>query len=128
MSRPGVARRGFGDGSIYPRGDGRWVSYLRMADGRKKFFSGRTREIVKERLAEAQRQAHAGQLVVGPNQTLSDYLERWLADAVLHTVRPKTYMNYDLCVRRLLPHVGRVRLRALAPEHIQHAQAELLKR
>jgi integrase len=128
MSRTGVARRGFGDGSIYPRGDGRWVSYLRMADGRKKFFSGRTREIVRERLAEAQRQAHAGQLVVGPNQTLTDYLERWLADAVLHTVRPKTYMNYDLCVRRLLPHVGRVRLRALAPEHIQHAQAELLKR
>ena len=128
MSRNGVARRGFGEGSIYPRGDGRWVSYLRMPDGRKKFFSGRTRELVKERLAEAQRQAHAGHLVVGPNQIVSQYLERWLVDAVRHTVRPKTYMNYDLCVRRLLPHLGRVRLRALAPEHIQHAQAELLRR
>lgn len=128
MSRPGVARRSFGEGSIYPRGDGRWVSYLRMPDGRKKFFSGRTRKVVKERLAEAQRQAHAGRLVMGRDQTVAQYLERWLAEAVRHSVRPKTYENYDLCVRRLLPHLGRVRLRALAPEHIQHALCELLDR
>ena len=128
MSRPGVARRGFGEGSIYPRGDGRWVSYLRMPDGRKKFFSGRTREVVKERLAEAQRQARAGRLVMGRDQTVAQYLESWLAEAVRHSVRPKTYENYDLCVRRLLPHLGRVRLRALAPEHIQHALGELLDR
>jgi integrase len=123
-----VARRGFGEGSIYPRGDGRWVSYLRMADGRKKFFSGRTRDVVKERLAAAQHQAHAGQLVMGPDQTVAHYLERWLAEGVRHSVRPKTYMNYDLCVRRLLPHIGRVRLRALAPEHIQHALGKLIDR
>ena len=126
MSRHGVARRGFGEGSIYPRSDGRWVSYLRMADGRKKFFTGRTRDAVKERLQEAQRQAHAGQLVVGRDQALTQYLERWLADAVRHSVRPKTYMDYDLCVRRLLPHIGRLRLRALTPEHIQHAIGKLL--
>jgi integrase len=99
-----------------------------MPDGRKKFFSGRTREVVKERLAEAQRQAHAGRLVMGRDQTVAQYLELWLAEAVRHSVRPKTYENYDLCVRRLLPHLGRVRLRALAPEHIQHALGELLDR
>jgi len=35
-------------------------------------------------------------------------------------------MNYELCVRRLLPFIGRVRLRALTPEHIQHAVGKLL--
>jgi len=99
-----------------------------MPDGRKKFFSGRNRDVVKERLAEAQRQAHAGQLVVGRNQTVPQYLERWLAEAVRHSVRPKTYMNYELCVRRLLPLLGRVRLRTLEPEHIQHALGKLLDR
>jgi integrase len=128
MSRQGVARRGFGEGSIYPRGDGRWVSYLRMPDGRKKFFTGRTREIVKERLAEAQRQAQAGRLVMGPDQTLALYLERWLEEGVRNSVRPKTYENYELCVRRLLPELGRVRLRALTPEHIQHALGNLIRR
>lgn len=128
MSRQGVARRGFGEGSIYPRSDGRWVSYLRMPDGRKKFFTGRTREIVKERLAEAQRQAQAGRLVMGPDQTLALYLERWLEEGVRNSVRPKTYENYELCVRRLLPELGRVRLRALTPEHIQHALGDLIHR
>lgn len=128
MSRQGVARRGFGEGSIYPRSDGRWVSYLRMPDGRKKFFTGRTREIVKERLAEAQRQAQAGRLVMGPDQTLALYLERWLEEGVRNSVRPKTYENYELCVRRLFPELGRVRLRALTPEHIQHALGDLIHR
>jgi integrase len=128
MSRQGVARRGFGEGSIYPRGDGRWVSYLRMPDGRKKFFTGRTREIVKERLAEAQRQAQAGRLVMGPDQTLALYLERWLEEGVRNSVRPKTYENYELCVRRVLPELGRVRLRTLTPEHIQHALGNLIHR
>ena len=128
MSRQGVARRGFGEGSIYPRGDGRWVSYLRMPDGRKKFFTGRTREIVKNRLAEAQRQAQAGRLVMGPDQTLALYLERWLEEGVRNSVRPKTYENYELCVRRLLPELGRVRLRALTPERIQHGLGNLIRR
>ncbi len=126
MSRTGVARRGFGEGSIYCRADGRWVSYFRTPDGRKKFFTGATRAQVKDRLAEGQRQAHAGQLVIGRDQPVDQYLQRWLADAVRHSVRPKTYENYDLCVRRLVPHIGRLRLRALAPEHVQRALGKLL--
>ncbi len=126
MSRRGVARRGFGEGSIYPRNDGRWVSYLRQADGRKKFFSGPTREVVKERLDEARRQADAGQLIMGRDQPVSQYLEGWLAEAVRHSVRPKTYENYDLCIRRIAPHLGRVRLRALTPDRIQYALGKLL--
>ena len=127
MPRTGLKRRGYGEGSVYPRKDGRWVSYIRLPDGRKKFFTG-TEKVVKERLLEAQRQAQVGQLVLGRDQSLSLYLGRWLADAVRHSVRPRTYEDYDLCVRRLVPHLGRVRIRALAPEHIQHALGALLDR
>ncbi len=125
MPRPGVARGGHGEGSIYPRKDGRWVSYIRLPDGRKKFFTG-TREVVKARLLEAQRQAHVGQLVLGRDHAVSLYLEHWLTDSVRHSVRPKTYENYDLCVRRVLPYIGRVRLRSLTPEQIQFALGKLL--
>jgi len=125
MPRPGVKRRGSGEGSIYPRKDGRWISYVRLPDGRKRFFSG-TKELVTERLREAQRQAHACQLVLGRDAALSIYLERWLADAVRHSVRPKTYENYELCIRRIVPLIGRVRLRALTPEQIQFALGKLL--
>jgi integrase len=101
------------------------VSYIRLPDGRKKFFTG-TREVVKARLLEAQRQAHAGQLVLGRDQAVSLYLEHWLTDSVRHSVRPKTYENYDLCVRRVLPYIGRVRLRSLSPDQIQFALGKLL--
>jgi integrase len=126
MPRPGVKRRGFGDGSIYPLKDGRWVSYIRMPDGRKKFFTGRTRDAVKDRLQEAQRQAEAGRLPIGRDVQVATYLERWLTDAVRHSVRPKTFENYELCVRRLLPLIGRARLRTLSPEQIQFALGKLL--
>ncbi len=128
MARPGVTRRGFGEGSIYRRSDGRWISYIRMPDGRKKFFTSASREVVKRRLDEAKRQADAGRLVIGRDQSLHEYLDRWLAEAVRHSVRPKTYMNYDLCVRRLHPFIGRLRLGSLTPEHIQHALGKLLDR
>src|SRR5258708_15609205 len=81
MARTGVKRRGYGEGSVYPRGEGRWVSYIRLPDGRKKFFTG-PEKVVRARLLEAQRQAEVGQLVLGRDQSLSVYLERWLADAV----------------------------------------------
>lgn len=126
MSRPGVKRRGYGDGSLYPLKDGRWMSYLRMPDGKKKFFTGPNRDVAKARLQEAQRQAQAGRLVVGPDQPTGKYLERWLRDAVSHSVRPRTFENYELCVRRVLPYIGRVRLRALTPEHVQHAIGQLV--
>ena len=125
MPRRGVARRGFGDGSIYPRSDGRWVSYLRLPDGRKKFFTGPTRDAVKDRLDEAKRQADFGHLVMGRDKPVAQYLERWLAEAVFHSVRPKTYENYDLCVRRIVPYIGHIRLRTLTPEQIQYALAKL---
>src|SRR5260370_40798641 len=112
MPRTGLKRRGHGDGSVYPRKDGRWVSYIRLPDGRKKFFTG-TEKVVKERLLEAQRQEQVGRLVLGRDQSLSLYLQRSLADAVRHRARPKPYEDYDLCVRRRVPYPGRARVRAL---------------
>ena len=128
MPRTGVKRRGHGDGSVYPLKDGRWMSYLRMPDGHKKFFTGPTSDVVKKRLKAAQEAAGAGRLVVGRDQPVSTYLERWLNDAARPSIRVKTYEDYDLCVRRLIPLIGRVKLRALSPEHIQQALGTLSSR
>src|SRR3989442_9755517 len=104
------------------------MSYLRMPDGRKKFFTGPNSDVVKKRLKAAQEAAAAGQLMIGRDQPVSTYLERWLNDAARPSVRVKTYEDYDLCVRRLMPHIGRIRLRALTPEHIQEALGALSRR
>ena len=121
-----MARRGAGEGSIYCRGDGRWVSYLRLPDGRKKFFTGPSRKDVQARLQAAQHAVQEGRLALGRDQTLRDYLVRWQEEIVRHSVRESTRLNYELAVRRLQPLIGHAKLRALTPEQIQLAYSKLL--
>jgi integrase len=121
-----MARRSSGDGSIYPRKDGRWVSYLRGPDGRKKFFYGTTRAEVKRQLEDAQKAAHEGVVLTGPDPTMAEYLERWL-EAIESSVRPRTVESYALNARRVKSHLGRLKLRALQPAALQGTYAALLK-
>lgn len=122
-----MARRGAGEGSVYCRADGRWVSYLRLSDGRKKFFTGPTRKEVQARLQAAQHAQQEGRLAIGRDQSVRDYLARWQEEIVRHSVRESTRLNYELAVRRLLPLMGQAKLRALTPEQIQLAYSKLLE-
>ena len=62
---------------------------------------------------------------VGP--TVGEFLVEWLV-ASEPTRRPTTSVSYERCVRdHVIPHLGRVRLRDLAPEHIRSWQAALLR-
>jgi integrase len=123
-----MARRTYGDGSIYQRKDKRWVAYLRLPDGRKRFVYGDTRRDVSKRLSEAALAQRQGLLPTGPNQTLAQYLERWLEDRVKPSVRPNTYYSYDLNVRRLLPYIGRLKVADISPEAVQNAYGALLRK
>lgn len=52
-------------------------------------------------------------------QTVEQYLTAWLAD-VREVVRPRTYESYELTVRlHISPHIGRLPLQKLAPQHIR---------
>ena len=51
---------------------------------------------------------------------LSEYLDRWLKDSVKDTVKISTYQRYEQVVRlHLVPGLGRVKLKALTPAHVQ---------
>ncbi len=122
-----MARRGSGEGSIYQRADGRWVAYIRLSDGRKKFFTATTRRDVQRRLGQALISQREGTLVSVREASVAQYLERWLA-AIEPSVRVRTHEVYALNVRRLIPHLGRGRLSALEPAVIQACYATLLRR
>ena len=118
-------RRGAGEGSIYQRKDRRWVAALSLEQGRRKFFYGKARQDVARRLSEALRNLQLGLTPYPAQQTVAQYLRDWL-DSIRTSVRPKTYESYDLNVRRLLPHVGRIRLASVAPKAIEKAYNTLL--
>lgn len=96
------SRRGQGEGSIHRRQDGRWAAVIDLgwSDGkrRRKFFYGRTRREVADKLAAALRQQQEGRPFVGEVATVEKFLSLWL-EAVRPSVRPATWRRYEQYVR-----------------------------
>jgi integrase len=60
--------------------------------------------------------------------TLAAFVERWLADTVRPSVRPKTVAYYVHAVRPLVEQCGGVALAKLSPVHLQGAVSEMGRR
>lgn len=120
-----MAKLGYGEGSISQRADGRWMARFRV-DGKVKTLYAATEAKAKTALRKALGKKDEGLLVAGPNQTVDKYLHRWLEDCARQSVRPRTYECYVLAAHRLVPYIGKTRLQALTPAHVQKAYAALL--
>src|SRR6185295_5502276 len=89
-------KRGNGEGSIYyQKSRERWAASLSMPGGKRKMLYGRSRQEATQKLHTAMQTQKQGALVVGPRQTLGQFLERWLQDSVKPTNRPRTYETYS---------------------------------
>jgi hypothetical protein len=53
-------RRGHGEGTIYQRKDGRYEASLRLGEGKRRSFYGKTRKEVRDKLNEALRAHESG--------------------------------------------------------------------
>jgi integrase len=117
-------RRGTGEGSVYKRADGRWIAQVEAGldrDGRRRRPRAvrRTKREALAALDELRRQVDQG---VTPERTQSvgEFLEWWLATVVPDTVKPSTADAYADIVRLYIaPHVGRVKLAKLTPQHVK---------
>lgn len=122
-----LTKRGHGEGSVYQRRDGRWAASIAL-DGVRRSYYGRTRREVQIKLATALRAREDGLLVPKADQTVAAYLEQWLTNVAKPSIRPRTFESYDLNVRRLRPHLGRIRINELTPAAIQATYGTLLRR
>ncbi len=110
-------RRGALEGSLYRRTDtGTWVAAMTVqsANGRRRrWFYGRTRADVLEKLDAARQAQREGTLPVGRPPSLAQFLTTWLAALSL---APSTVRGYEQVVRvHLIPAIGHVRLDRLTP-------------
>jgi integrase len=119
-----MGRRANGEGTIFQRSDGRWVgeAYVLLPTGgrRRKTIYGKTRAEVHERVTNLIAQAQRG--IVAPNtrQTVEQYMTTWLDEVARRNVRPRTFQNYELMVRRhIVPAVGRIRLDRLTAADVR---------
>src|SRR4051812_28470961 len=121
-----MSRRGHNEGSIYKRDDGRWVAVVNLGygpDGKRKrsYIYSNTRKDVQERLRQALHELQQGTLPTDTKrQTVGQFLTDWLNNTAKQTLRPSTYVTYEIHVRvHLIPALGRLALQKLSPQHIQ---------
>jgi integrase len=130
-----VAKRGNGEGSIYPIRDkkGRIIGYrasywIHTADGpKRRYLSAKKREDVSDKLIEALGSRAQGLVFDAGTLTVWEYLERWLKDSVKDTVRPSTYeVHRHMVEPHIIPALGRLKLKDLNPVHVRHFYREKL--
>ncbi len=118
-----MGKRGNGEGSVYQRKDGRWVGqYLvYLPSGPKyRYIYAKTRKEAADKLTKAMADRNGGIVFDDQSLTVSDFLDVWLSDCVKDTIRISTFERYkSITDLHISPTLGRLRLKALTPAHVQ---------
>lgn len=119
-----AGRRGNGEGTIFQRPDGKWLAQgtVQLVGGGSKRMTvyGRTRAEAHSRLQERLGRDRAGYRSPLRERSLADFLDHWLTTVVQQHTRPTTAYDYENQVEKYLkPHLGRITLGKLTPQHVQ---------
>ena len=119
------ARRGYGEGSIFQRADGRWsaaVSAGYGSDGKRirRTIYGVTKKEVQDEMSRLQSRKAGGKLVSTGRLTVAQHLKTWLTTVAFNTLRAGTYYNYEAVIKNHIgPRIGGVQLQKLTATHLQ---------
>src|ERR671920_1278969 len=95
---------------------------------KRKYVYGRKYKDVERKLAEAMGDAARGIYFDDENQTVAQYMERWLEDSAKGDLGHRAYHNYRLQIRRhISPAFARLKLSKLTAAHIQSLYAAKLR-
>lgn len=122
-------RRGNNEGSIHQRKDtGMWVGVITLDNRKRKYFYGKTRKEVQEKMKVALREQQEGKLITAPSQTVAQFLTDWLENTHKQRVRPRTYERYKEAVDlHLIPALGNYKLQKLMPQHLNAFYAKKMR-
>lgn len=122
-------RRGHQEGSIRQRPDGRWEARVRLPDGSRPSFYGKTRAEVQTRLRSALRDVEQGLSHRAGTQTVAAFLDEWLDTVIAARCRPATVASYrEHAQRYIVPLLGHRPIAKLTPRDAQAAFTALLNR
>jgi len=125
--------RSNGEGSPYQTADGTWRAALvvcwKGSKPKRKFYRGRTKADVLEKLDESRRSLRLGILSEAPEkQTLQQFLDSWIEDVATPRVRPKTLTHYKYLINNhIVPGLGKIPLLKLSPQQVQRFLTEKLE-
>jgi integrase len=107
-----MARRGKNEGTIFRKANGSWRAQVSI-DGRRLSFTAKTRADCRDWLRTMLDQIDQGLTYEGRNQTLSEYLDEWIA-VKKNVVRPKTVFQYQRLINLYISTaLGKMKLKDL---------------
>jgi integrase len=118
-------RTQYGQGSVYQRGDGMWVAVALVPGQSPRRFYGSLPETAVERRADYLARHRLGLPTTETKLTLGRHLAGWLASKRPPTVRPSTWIGYELQVRHLSPLAG-IPIAKLTPNDVRRHLRSLL--
>ena len=113
---------GKGDDGIRRRKDGRFEARYtaQTATGPKRWSETEAEAKVKRERARAEGVDEAGSPVDAGSMGVGTYLDSWLNDSVRGHVWPSTFYRHESILRlHIRPALGRLKLAALTPAHVQ---------
>lgn len=126
MAESKRVRRTHGEGSVYMRKDGRAAASAIYEDKRITKY-GKTKKEAREKLDAYLDDLKKGKVVIGPKQTVAQYLTHWLEDTHRLVIELTTLARYRAVLRiHIIPVLGHIQLNKLSREHIQALYASLL--
>ncbi|MDB4614157.1 site-specific integrase [bacterium] len=119
-------RRGYGEGSISQRKDGRWVGRISLGykdDGSRRRVTvyGKTKTEAQKKLRELQGKADAGEVVEANAMKVGAFLTHWLDTEIKPRRAATTADRYRIGINHLKKVLGGVRLQGLNAAHIRAA-------
>lgn len=119
-----MARNVQGAGSVYPRKDGRFAASASF-EGKRITKYGKTKKEAWDKLQAALDDLKMGKIVIGPKQTVEQYLMHWLEDSRRLRIELTTLDKYRYILRKhLIPAFGHFQLNQLTKERVQVFLAE----
>jgi integrase len=116
-------KRGQSEGSIFRRKDGRWSGQVSLGNGRRKSVYARTASEVRVKVAEIQATMSQG-IQLPKRMTITELTTLWLA-AKENTVRPLTFENYSLTIRKhVTPNMGSMKIAKVTPSDFERLYAD----
>ena len=130
-------RRAKGSGSVRerPTGSGRWQIRFKGSPGpdgiptvQTETFKGSRRQ-ADRRLRELVTMVESGNYAEKSQETVAEFLDRWLTTYVASNTAPSTQRGYEAVARRYInPTFGATPIQSLQPHQIQAMYAALLAR
>lgn len=110
------------EGSLRQRPNGLWELSVRR-DGARRSFYGRTRaEVIRKAERAAARVVHEAK----QSETVTGWIERWLAGIRGSGLKPATVRKYESDARNnVVPHVGHLRLGQVTSQDVANLQSRL---